>query len=88
VVDFGGREWSTLGVEGACFEDTFGGAFHECLVGVVFEIMVHDGHAFHGRVKVVVLDVVVTDSIFKRLDVFEGGDGGGLVEARFRSKDL
>jgi hypothetical protein len=81
VLDFDRRKGLALGVEGTCFEDAFWGTFHECFVGVVFEVMVDDGHAFDSRVKVVVLDVAVVDSVFKGFDVFEGGDSGGLVEA-------
>ena len=69
-VSVGGGEGVALRVVGACVENAFGRAFHECNVCVVFEIMVDDSHALDGGIKVMFLDMFVTNSIFIRLDVF------------------
>ena len=75
-------------VVGTCVENTFRSAFHECNVCAVFEVMIDDSHAFHGRIKVMFLDMFVTNSIFIRLDVFQGGNSRRLEEPRLGGKDL
>ena len=77
-----------MGVVGACVEDTFWSAFHECNVCTVFEIMIDDSHAFDGGVEVMFLNVFITNSILIRLDVFQGSNSSRLVKAGLCSKDL
>ena len=77
-----------MGVVGTGFENAFWSAFHECDVCTVFEIMIDDSHAFDGRIEVMFLDVFITNSIFIRIDVFQGSNSRRLVKAGLGSKDL
>ena len=83
-----GSEGVVLRVVGTCVENAFWSAFHECNVCTVFEVMIDDCHAFDSRVEVVFLDVFITNSIFIRLDVFQGSNSSRLVKAGLCSKDL